>query len=325
MNEYVFQFKRRELLSILNPRISRNDVDFMFNECVSSEPDDDDTAISVNIVFDSFEKAFRVDREQTIKNFLNDLPSVGSLWLGNHHRLDDMSTWQDAGVNDGANLYLKNKTRDDVREEILAVMNDFADYVFKEFQNNGDLEEYLKEEVGLRWTNIEEEKDLSYSLSFEGKPCTYIPDSFGNLQVDIVSFRECESLTSVVVPDSVTSIVQHAFYGCMNLTAVTLPHNVTEIGDYAFYECTSLASIYIPNNVNSIGFGSFNGCRKLSSITIPDTISHIRRDAFSRCLTLRNVTIRQTTDSLSLREFERIRGMLLMKCGLSQRTRVVYA
>ncbi|WP_394901913.1 leucine-rich repeat domain-containing protein, partial [Bacteroides xylanisolvens] len=76
----------------------------------------------------------------------------------------------------------------------------------------------------------------------------------------------CSSLTSITIPDGVTSIGSYAFSGCSSLTSITITDGVTNIGSYAFSGCSSLTSITIPDGVTSIGSYAFSGCSKLTSI-----------------------------------------------------------
>ena len=80
-------------------------------------------------------------------------------------------------------------------------------------------------------------------------------------------YEHKESISSVVIGNSVTSIGDGAFYGCSNLASVTIPNSIKRIGYMAFCTCTGLTSVTIPNNVSSIGDMAFCGCRSLSSIT----------------------------------------------------------
>jgi len=73
-------------------------------------------------------------------------------------------------------------------------------------------------------------------------------------------------LTSVTIPNSVTSIGENAFTGCEGLTSVTIPNSVTSIGDYAFSGCEGLTSVTIGNSVSSIGDDAFFDCTGLTSI-----------------------------------------------------------
>ena len=99
------------------------------------------------------------------------------------------------------------------------------------------------------------------------------------------------TVTSVTIPDSVTSIGLYAFYECTNLTSVTIGNSVTSIGLYAFYFCTSLTSITIPDSVTSIGDYAFYVCSSLTSITIPDSVTSIGEAAFLGCTNLTNIAV----------------------------------
>ncbi len=73
-------------------------------------------------------------------------------------------------------------------------------------------------------------------------------------------FGSCDSLTSITIPNSVTSIGEQAFYGCNTLTSITIPNSVTSIGELAFAVCPTLTSITIPNSVTSIGERALSEC-----------------------------------------------------------------
>ena len=79
-------------------------------------------------------------------------------------------------------------------------------------------------------------------------------------------FYTCRSLTSVTIPNSVTSIGESAFSECRRLTSVTIPNSVTSIGDKAFFDCYSLTSVTIPNSVTSIGKEAFAYCRYIENV-----------------------------------------------------------
>ena len=105
------------------------------------------------------------------------------------------------------------------------------------------------------------------------------------------AFSDCESLQSVTIPNSVTSIGKRAFSWCESLQSVTIPNSVTSIGDEAFRCCKSLQSITIPNSVKSIGDKAFCLCESLQSITIPNSVKSIGDEAFRWCKSLQSVTI----------------------------------
>ena len=116
-------------------------------------------------------------------------------------------------------------------------------------------------------------------------------------------------LTSVTIPNSVTSIGSYAFYGCSKLTSVTIPNSVTSIGNYAFYDCSGLTSITIPNSVTSIENNAFSGCSGLTSVTIPNSVTSIGNYAFYYCSGLTSITIGNSVTSIGGRAFSGCSGL----------------
>ena len=80
---------------------------------------------------------------------------------------------------------------------------------------------------------------------------------------------EDTEITNLIIPNSVTSIGNYAFYNCSGLTSVTIPNSVTSIGESAFYNCSGLTSVTIGSGVTSMGYNAFAG------VDIPTIISLI--------------------------------------------------
>ena len=105
-----------------------------------------------------------------------------------------------------------------------------------------------------------------------------------------------QEVTSLVIPDGVTSIGHYAFFGCSGLTSVTIPNGVTKIENEAFCWCSGLASITIPNSVTTIGEQAFLRCYNVVSLKLPDNLQLIRPSTFQYCSKLKSVTIPSTVE-----------------------------
>ncbi len=109
------------------------------------------------------------------------------------------------------------------------------------------------------------------------------------------AFEECSGLTSITIPDGVTSIGVDAFYDS-GLTSVTIPGSVTSISRFAFQSCAKLTSVNIMDGVTSIGRWAFGQCLALTSITIPDSVTSIEVFAFVFCSNLASINYSGTIE-----------------------------
>ena len=157
-------------------------------------------------------------------------------------------------------------------------------------------------------TEVTEYAIYDYAFySCDGLTSVTIPDSVTS--IGSYAFYGCSGLTSVIIPDSVTSIGNSAFDGCTGLTSITIPDSVTSIGSYAFEGCTGLTSITIPDSVTSIGNSAFDGCTGLTSITIPDSVTIIGDSAFYGCSGLTSVIIPDSVTSIGSSAFYGCSGL----------------
>ena len=137
---------------------------------------------------------------------------------------------------------------------------------------------------------------------------TYNGVEYSVTSISEYAFSRSE-LTSVTIPNSVTSLGRAAFYDSFGLTSVVLGDGLQNISNAAFCGCSSLATIIIPSSVTSIGGTAFSGCKSLTSITIPSGVTSIGSSAFSSCSSLTSITIPDSLRSIGYQAFDSCNGL----------------
>lgn len=151
---------------------------------------------------------------------------------------------------------------------------------------------------------------------------THKGNSYEVLGIGDRAFAGCTNLTSITIPNSVTSIGEYGFSGCTSLTSIVIPRTITSIGNSAFSSCHNMTTIIvkegnskydsrnncnaiietesntliagcqktiIPETVTRIKQYAFYGCKNLSSITIPESVKYIEKKAFNFCNNLTSI------------------------------------
>ena len=108
----------------------------------------------------------------------------------------------------------------------------------------------------------------------------------------------------LILPDTVTSINDHAFYNCRRLTGITIPDSVNKIGKRAFEGCNRLKTVIIGNNVQEIGSWAFANCARLTNLTIGTGVTSIEDYVFWKCEDLITITIPDNVVSIGSNVFE---------------------
>lgn len=155
-----------------------------------------------------------------------------------------------------------------------------------------------------RWNEFYTE-GLSFGLSDDERSYTVtgyvgdesdvvVPSEYFGLPVTAIgNYALTGKITRTIsLPETLTTIEEHAFDACRNLSSIFIPSAVETIGDEAFSECSALTEItFEGNNVETIGARAFEYCSLLDSVTIPDSVYSLGDHAFFNCMSLRSVTL----------------------------------
>ena len=199
--------------------------------------------------------------DQNVENLYRSMSRKGNdLLVGLLDTYNDCNTRDDETV-DFPKLDFKDKNGVDRTEETISMMGNlfFTDSLEVEHiyskKTNFNWKEELNKAIGLA-------KEKLIRLLENGKGIDDLSHGHGRILK--------RYLTSIDIPNSVTSIGNYAFFRCKSLTSINIPNSVTSIEDDAFTGCISLTSINIPNSVTSIGNDVFYGCVSLTSIVVSE-------------------------------------------------------
>lgn len=148
--------------------------------------------------------------------------------------------------------------------------------------------------------------DIIVPAEIDGYPVTAI-------EASVFSYRT--GLTSVTIPDGVTSIDDESFRNCSALTNVWIGSGVMYIGTNAFRDCYALLNVEIGGGVTVVGNSAFRGCSRLSDITIPAGVNTIENYAFAECNSLGNVVIPDSVGFIGPSAFSSCGGLTNVTIG----------
>lgn len=114
------------------------------------------------------------------------------------------------------------------------------------------------------------------------------------------AFENCQSLTTVLLPNTVTALGKLAFKGCTQISAFTFPTNLLEIPESAFSKCANLKEINFSKNITSIGKSAFSDCSSLKQLIITSSINNIDNNAFFGCSQISNLKIEDSKVPIQL-------------------------
>ncbi len=121
-------------------------------------------------------------------------------------------------------------------------------------------------------------------------------------------FQNCKGLQEIVLPDTITSIGDKAFY-CSSVTDIEFPDGLESIGSYAFYDCDNLTKIAIPDTVTYMGKYAFAGCNQISEVSLGAGLTNITEYSLSYCPMISKIVVPYRVTTISKNAFAENTGM----------------
>ena len=128
-----------------------------------------------------------------------------------------------------------------------------------------------------------------------------LPDTLTTVGAN--AFFKCTGLTSLAFPESLTTIGKCAFFGCVGVRTLTLPNSLITVAEDAFHDCTGLTSLTFPESLTIIGKRAFFDCSGVPTLTLPNSLTTVAEDAFRGCTGLTSLTFPESLTSIGKRAF----------------------
>ncbi|WP_028511014.1 leucine-rich repeat protein [Ruminococcus sp. NK3A76] len=163
-------------------------------------------------------------------------------------------------------------------------LRDDGSVIIKEYNGKAQTLRVPSEIDGKKVTAIE-------SYAFENTSLTSIilPETI--TIIDAMAFNDCKNLKSITLSDSIEDLTMYAFYECSALESINMPKCLTKIGINAFLGCTKLKNVVLPSGLKTIDGGAFYECKSFTDIVIPDGVTAISDYAFFDCNNLKSIEI----------------------------------
>ena len=182
-----------------------------------------------------------------------------------------------------------------VKQEVVPVAHEYADEIVRPSMLEG---KHVKIKCKLCGYEIKEKFSAGIEITPDDETMTCIVKGMGSCndrEINIApvisgykvvgiakrAFSGEKRITSIKIPDSVTTIGDNAFANCSKLVKVDLPAAVTKLGAHAFSENGRLKTVIIPDGIIEIGTATFFSCTSLEAVVIPYTVKRIGMQAFS--------------------------------------------
>ena len=145
----------------------------------------------------------------------------------------------------------------------------------------------------------------------------------GTIAVHEYAFYDCTGLTSVTMPNGLTTIGEGAFRYCTNLEKADIPDSVKYIGNGAFEKCTKLKDTKVPKNLAYMGDSAFSSTG-ITSVTIPDSVTDIVYGAFENCTNLSEINMPNELVHIGGHAFDNTEWYNTQPDGIVKLGRMVY-